>query len=146
MRSLFLSAVLAVLTLTQFGCGGDASTYEGPKRVAIKGKVTLDGEPVLAGSISIIPSDGASEKARKSGGAITNGEFDIPEAQGPNVGKHNVEIRWQKPTGKQTKDNDTGELVDVLAEAVPEKYNTSTELTMEVVEGAEPFSFDLKTE
>lgn len=146
MRRATLFVILALLVAPLTGCGGGAGSYEGLKRVAVKGKVTFDGEPVDRGSITLIPIDPASDKVRRSGGMIENGEFSITEANGPNVGKYRVEILWQKKTGKQEKDSDTGEMVDIRAEVIPAKYNTNSELVMDVVEGADeskPFDYTL---
>ena len=126
------------------GCGGDSPTdYEGPKRAAVKGKVTFDGQPVAEGIISFVGS--SSEKQRKTGGPILNGEYNIAEPKGPHAGTYRVEIRWPKPTGQKAKDSDSGQEIDVKSDVIPKKYNEASELTKEVKLGENTFDFELSS-
>lgn len=138
-----LLMLLVLLTLMTVGCGSEPP-YQGEPRYAVSGTVTFDGAPLENGTISFLSTDG---KGNPAGNPITKGEFSVPENQGPNKGTYKVSITWQKPTGKQIKSEDTGEMVDVTQEAIPEKYNKSTELTAEVTDDLEKnkqFKFDLK--
>ncbi len=69
------------------GCGGGAD-YEGAERAAVSGKVTLDGSPVPFGTVAFL--GGGSQ--RRATGTIRDGTYSIPEEQGPNLGKYQVEI------------------------------------------------------
>lgn len=136
------------LTLILFlfaGCSG--KEYEGPKRYAVSGKVTFDGEPVDGGIISFIPAtEQPPDKQRTSGGPIVGGEYALAEGQGLNEGEYQVEVRWSKPTGKQIKDTaDTGGMIDVTKNVIPDKYNVVTELRAKVGSGTNKFDFDLKS-
>lgn len=137
-RTTFCAFVVLIL-----GCGG-GSEYEGPKRHALSGKVTLGGEPIDGGVIAFIPQSGEGNTAS---GVISAGQYSIPEGQGANDGAHRVEIRWSKPTGEKFLDTeDTGQEIDVVAEAVPQKYNEQSELTANVSEAETTFDFELTTE
>jgi hypothetical protein len=139
-----LVCALALLgSVSMVGCGG--SSYEGPTRYPLTGKVTLDGEPVNGGSISFLPEMPDSAEQRVTGGPIENGAYSVPAEQGANSGKYRVEVRWPKPTGKKFKDSDTGEMLDTVKEAVPAKYNIQSELTADVSAEKTTFDFDLKS-
>jgi hypothetical protein len=128
-----LCAVLA-------GCGG--SKYSGDKRYPLTGEVTFEGQPVDVGSISFIPESG---KGRPSGGVITDGKYDVPEEKGATAGTYRVEIRWLKRTGKQLRDAESGEMYDQRREALPEKFHTNSELTVEVPSPEKRHDFNLKS-
>jgi hypothetical protein len=130
------------------GCGGGASEYEGPKRYALSGKVTLDGELVDGGTISFRPTAEGTEGPRVTGGVITAGEYKVEEAQGANLGTYQVEIHWSRPTGEKVLDaSDTGEMIDKVKQVIPAKYNENTELRADVTDDPEKnvFNFDLST-
>ena len=129
-----------LLGVALVGCGGGG--YDGPPRIPLTGKVSLDGEPIDGGSISFIPQ---SDKQRVAGGPIVAGAYSLPEEQGANEGSYRVEIRWPRPTGKKFKDSDTGEMLDQVDEAVPMKYNGKSELTADVSAEKTTFDFDLKS-
>lgn len=142
-RRIISAGLLIVCSIGFTGCGSEPE-YKGPKRYAISGKVTFDGEPVNGGTITITPEDG---KSNPSGGVIENGEFQVPEAKGGNPGKYRVLIHWHKPTGEKKPDPDTGESVDQTKQVIPAYFNDATELTLDVTEDPEKnvFNFDLKT-
>ncbi len=137
LRPLVLTCLCVALT----GCGG--SEYKGAKRFALSGKVTYNGEVVDMGTIAFLPLSGEGEQ-RVSGGGIVDGVYAVPEAQGANAGKYRVEIRWQKKTGKQYRDQ-LGDLTDERVEAVSAEFHQDSELTAEVSEKQTTFDFDLKS-
>jgi hypothetical protein len=128
-----LCAVLA-------GCGG--SKYSGAKRYPLAGEVTFEGQPVDLGSITFLPADG---KGRPSGGVIENGKYEVPEEKGANAGTFHVEIHWLKRTGKKLKDAESGEMYDERKEAIPDKFQTNSELTVEVPLPQNRHDFKLKS-
>src|SRR5262245_40943022 len=114
-------AVLAMLLLI----GGCSDSNE----VTVSGSVTIDGTPAKTGSIAFIPADG---KSRTSGGPITDGKY---ETRVP-IGNHRVEVRVAKVVGQRklynTPDSPTQ---DILEEILPAKYNSQSELQLEVKPG-----------
>lgn len=134
-----LLLVLLVTTLA-LGCQGQQG---GPARGALTGQVSFDGEPVQDGRILLIPIDGT--KGPASGGAISEGKYSIPANKGPVVGKHRVEIKANRKTGKQTEavPPATG-TVDIMEQYIPSKYNTKSTLTADIKQGANTADFDLK--
>ena len=130
------------IAVALLGCS--RQEYSGAKRYPLSGRVTYDGQPVDLGSISFLPIDGGEQ--RVSGGYIENGAYSVPEPQGANAGKYRVEIRWQKSTGKQIKDQHSGESTDQRVEGLPAKFHTKSELTADVSAKQTKFDFDLKSQ
>jgi hypothetical protein len=130
-----------LVCLFAFGCGGGPA-YTGAQRFSLSGKVTLDGMPVSGGSIVFVPQ---SSGLNPSGGEIQDGQYSVPEERGANAGVYRVEIRWPRPTGKKIMDEDTAQMIEETAEAIPSKYNTQSELKAEVAKGKTTFDFDLKS-
>jgi hypothetical protein len=121
MRFLLLIALLAAV-----GCGGSA----GP----LSGTVTLDGQPIQDGSILLVP-DGPSGTA--TGDAIQAGRYSLAGAQAPAPGRYKVEVRAGKKSGRKVQKamGRPGELADEVVEAVAERFNSKTELRIEVRPG-----------
>jgi hypothetical protein len=131
---------LALFVFTVTGC--QQANYPGPKRHALSGKVTYEGQPIDFGSISFLPMGEGAQ--RVSGGLIENGAYVVPEEQGANAGKHRVEIRWRKATGKKRRDPDSGEMYDERIEGLPARFHGESELTADVLGTQTTFDFDLK--
>jgi hypothetical protein len=121
------------------GCGG--AKYKGDKQFPLAGEVTVDGQPVDVGSISFIPES----KGRASGGVITDGKYSVPEENGANAGTYRVEISWLKRTGRKLRDPESGEMYDERREALPDKFHTNSELTVEVPLPENRHDFKLKS-
>ncbi|OYW15607.1 MAG: hypothetical protein B7Z55_14955 [Planctomycetales bacterium 12-60-4] len=134
------ACTLLVFSGSALGCGQTAP-YTGETRFPVQGKVTFNGEPVNGGTIAFIQQD---EKSRPAGGPIVNGTYRVTENQGPNASTYRVEIRWLKPTGAKRKDDDTGEMVDVVKEVIPKRFNDQSELSASVSHEKLDFNFDLK--
>ncbi len=141
MKTLLRAGCLAGLCLLIAGCGNQPA-YEGQPRMAVGGRVTIDGQPVDGGTISFIPQSAGS---RVTGGSIVGGAYFIPEEKGANQGSYRVEIHWQKPNGKKFHDPDTGEMKDAVKESIPAQYNTKTTLSANISSPQPSLDFDLKS-
>lgn len=132
-----LCAGLTLLVVA--GCGG-------PKRGAVNGKATLDGQPVEDGTISFVST--ASPPGPSAWGKIAAGSYSIPAGEGPGVGPVKVEVRWSRKTGKKTPavaPAPAGAMIEETIEAVPPKYNVKSELKAEIKPGANKLNFELKS-
>jgi len=115
------------------GCGP-----AGPETHPVTGSVTLDGQPLPDGDIIFVDPTSATVPGA---GKITNGKY---TAVSP-PGNKKVEIRASKmmplPEGK------TGAMgeKEMSQQYIPAKYNTETELTMEVTAGDNNKDFELNT-
>ena len=104
------------------------------KRAVLHGKVSLDGEPVRWGTISLIPENGGHRPTAWA--LIGRGNFAIPIASGPTLGPHRVEIRTLGSVEPQP-------TIDNVRLLSPEE-NGSSELTFDVSEGVNVAEFELK--
>lgn len=123
------------------GCGN-----AGAARSALIGSVTLDGEPVTEGSIRFTPTAGT--KGPLTGGNIRDGQYEIPQGEGPFPGNYRVEITALRKTGNKVP-NLAGELVeDEKISVLPQgKYDgPSSSLEVEIETGQNVHDFELTSE
>lgn len=144
--SLVMMTVLGLLV----GCGGGSVDKLG--RLSVSGKVTLDGAPLAKGTIRFEPF-GTKEKTIATGEFIKAGRYSIPASAGLPPGKYTASISSHAEEGTAAASTDPNEAMNAAAaakpatETIPAKYNTQTELVVEVKKGAtNAFDFDLKSE
>jgi hypothetical protein len=139
--SLVMTPILAA-SLIVAGC----QQRKGPQRAAVSGRVTLDGQEIVQGSIAFKTVGANSGLA--AGGPIQNGRYAIEKDRGPVVGENRVEIKSVRKTGRQVQAPlaDPGQMTDEIVEAVPARYNSQSELEREVKEGDNQLDFDLKSQ
>jgi len=119
------------------GCGQDTGG-----RLAISGRVNLQGTPLETGTVEFVSTDGAYQ----SGGAITKGTYAVPAAKGLPPGKYTVRISAIRETSPVPTGPPGPEAVKhQVQDLVPPEYNALSKLTAEVQAGARNhFEFDLK--
>lgn len=121
---LHLSISIGVFFLA--GCGAG----DGKPRVALEGRVTLNGKELPTGLVSLIPADSAGETAVA---IIENGKYVIEREAGPTPGKYKVLVESKQPTGRKVRDADNPKAkVDEITEAVPVQYNAQSTLEIEI--------------
>lgn len=86
-NSLKARIFLSLAMLVAVGCGGDKGPA-GPARASASGKVTFDGKPVVAGSVSFIHK----ESGNPGMCVIVNGEYKDEEGNGPVIGDNTLSI------------------------------------------------------
>ncbi len=124
-----LACTLSLVGLT--GCGGAERSGH---RAAVKGQVTLDGQPLAKGAIKFSPLEGTSGVV--TGVPIEDGHFDLPEEIGAAVGWNRIEITAMKKTGKMVPDPfSPGTKVEMETSAVAARFNTGSTLKLEVKPG-----------
>ena len=134
MRSRF--GLLLILTTAAVGCGGPPSDQ--PSLVAVTGSATLDDAPLVGASVSFSPVDGTRGA---SGQTDEEGKFILSYAGygGCPIGTCKVEFS----TRREIQD-EYGGTVGMEPETIPDRYNTTTELTADVTaDGENNFSFEL---
>lgn len=136
-------AAFGLRTLVVFlvvGCGDG----DGLDRVAVSGKVTVDGKPLVGGSIQFIPKDGDSRGA--AWGEIAGGSYAIPAETGPAPGSFNVTIVPNEDSGASPGDT-SGMPGDPPPDALGDPkvfYTPTTPMDVKVVAGtANTFDFSL---
>ena len=135
-----LTRIAVVLTLTAplalaIGCG-DANG-----RQRISGQVTLDGQPLPNGSVSLRPI-GTGPLAV---GRIEDGKFILGSDKGPLPGAYLIEIESQQKTGNQVALVDNPSIkIDETEQVIPPNYNERSELRIDVKpDGGNHFEFEL---
>ncbi len=123
---------VVILLLAVTGCGGDSvpEEYSGPPSVS--GTVTLDGAPLVAATVSFETSESGPFPA------VTNGlgqyVFENEETTPP-LGKYLVRIT-------RSADSEAASSGSEL-QALPARYNSKTELIVDVLAGQNPIDFRL---
>jgi hypothetical protein len=131
-NSSYWMAALAFATLVTIGCGS--------KRPVVEGLVTLDGVPITAGAIRLIPADG---KGPTAGGGITAGRYRVETSAGPK----RVWVNFAQKDGTKVLDPEamgSGRMIDRYVESVPGRYNTETELEITLKPGLNKHDFTLE--
>lgn len=147
---------LVVLLATTAGCGG-GSKYEGPPRVAVSGKITLDGQPLRTGIIAFVAED---KNQRTTSTPFANGQYSFPEGKGPHQGKYKVVISGNAGTESSGDsesppegENESGQIVKKktgLAQYVSEnnvvadEFNIESKLTVDTSTES-TFDFEVKS-
>lgn len=124
-------AILPALLLA-IGCGDGFATVEGT--------VALDGKSIESGSITFIKIEG--EPARE-GAVIQSGAF---KSRMP-PGTYRVELHARKLVSNRKQKGFDGqdEVVDVVQERFPDRFNTRSGLTEKIQVGVNKVVFDLKS-
>ena len=131
--------LIAWALLLVVGCGP-----AGPTRAEVSGVVSLNGAPVSEGSINFFPTDGNT--GPEAGGAIRDGKYHIPRAQGPVLGKNRVELRSFQKSGRRIQDPTAppGTLTEEITNVFPAGFNTASTLVREVQKGKNEMPFEIK--
>lgn len=131
----FLSAVVS-------GCGPS-----GIKRMAVEGRITVDGAPLKSGSILFIPQ--GDVRGPTSGGRVIDGQFRIESERGPTAGMHRIEIRADDklpddltaPHSYTTHDG-----FKPPKNRIPARYNARSNLVVKIrADGKSDVDFELST-
>lgn len=143
-RRAVFPALLFIAAHGVAGCG--PSPNPNPQRVAVTGRVTLDGAPAPAGTIVFVPAVPGQMQAQ---GIISDeGTFAIAAADGPSPGDYKVEIQCAKKSGRRvaslSSTDGTGK-IDERVPVVPTKYNTATVLRQTIAPGENVLEFKLQS-
>jgi hypothetical protein len=117
-------------------------------RESIAGTVTLDGKPLVTGTIRFFPARRDSSGFAVEGGDTTkNGKFSISRNVGLVPGTYTVSIFSGNTTGERPKaDIGPGRVPKASKELIPFKYNAKSELTADVPKGGlTDLRFDLRS-
>jgi hypothetical protein len=105
----------------------------------VNGTVTLDGQPLKEGVVRFVPVDGKSPTASA---IVTDGKF---TASVP-LGEMRVEFSAPRIIGRHVVyDTPDSPVVDEVAELIPSRFNTKSELKITVQKGDQGETFPLKS-
>ncbi len=128
------SAVCFLWLIPLLGCGSGAAA-------GVSGKVTLDGSPLDDATITFVPVSGGQRQAAWA--TVKDGQYTIAAKDGLGTGQFHVEIRALRVTAEKTTQNDP--TLIPAKEIVPSKYNSKSELIVEIKPGKNTADFDLKS-
>ena len=131
--------MVAALAVVAAGCAPKS-----PRRGHTFGTVTVDGQPLAAGTVRFFALSGGIG----SDGPVAGGKYDLPPDRGLSAGKYRVEVSYEKPTGKKVPDRDAGPgaMKDETVETIPPKYNRDSTLMIDFDPAADaPHDFALTT-
>ena len=101
------------------------------KRCGLESIITLDGQPLENGYIQFLPIP--PTQGQTHGGEIVAGRFVVPVSNGMLPGTYRVEITKLGKSGEKMPDPlGSGKTFDVHANIIPARYNSESELTVEV--------------
>lgn len=124
-----------LVAMTLAGCG---SAIDTGGRKAVTGDVTLDGVPIVEGSIRFEPQSGTTA----TGAMIADGKYEIPADKGLLPGSYRVYINALEPVeDNRSADDMMNNPGPPRKELIPAKYNKKSELTADVSESG-PNKFD----
>jgi hypothetical protein len=123
---------------------GTRGRSAGPQRASLEGQVSFDGKPLEHGLIVLVPA--GDMKGPTAGGALAGGKFRIDAAAGPVVGRYRVEIKATRKTGRMVKArtviaNRTE--IEETEQFIPSRYNTASELEVDIKPGRNKATFEL---
>jgi len=131
-----LVLLLVLLTTLVAGCGDS-------DRHSVKGNVTVDSAPVENGYVYFSPLPGT--KGPTAGAKITDGTYIVDASKGLFEGNYRVEIKVWRESDKVSEDFATGETTRGLVQVLPPKFNSQSDLTMELSPSKEEsYDFHLK--
>lgn len=142
--TLFLR-LLGLLTSLGFGyLVFDYTAVEADARHAVSGGVQIDGRPLSHGSIRFLST--ADSRWIGSAAEVVNGEYEISEEDGLNVGKYQVCISGVGLEESYRANCKGGAAMADLKDCVPARFNQESELMVEVTKDGNilGFDFDLK--
>lgn len=132
-RRMYLATLFAVIAeALAVGCGGRAS----PPTAAVRGRVTIDGEPLAAGVVRFAPKDGAGPVAIA---VVTGGAYRLEKPNGPVVGVNSVDIDGS-PVIQGVAIDDEAAYAQMIADGggdapanqVPPMYRTNSPVTFPI--------------
>jgi hypothetical protein len=145
MRVLLLLLKTCALPCLIFASAGCSQVADDLPREAVRGKVTVDGEPLAKGAIRFRTLKSSTGNVMEAGDLIRNGEYQIARSEGPVPGTYSVSI-----TEEVEPLSGNGELPGPRPKLnpgkIPEKYTRKNSLSAEIKTGqSDAIDFDLKT-
>lgn len=97
-------------------------------REMVRGRVTIDGEPLARGVIEFDPTSAhwSKEEGLPAGAAVIEGSFYINRSRGPVPGKYKVSVKSEESHAVRPAE------ADHACQVVPPKFNTATQLLVEI--------------
>lgn len=105
---------------------------------AVSGKVMVDGQPVLIGTITFLPVEGGKPQWSAE---IKDGEYAIKSIP---AGPKRVSIQMPRVVGKKKlQDKPDAKVEEIVEEGLPPRYNAQTVLKADIVAGPNVMDWEL---
>lgn len=138
--------VLGLICLSLVGCG---SKGDQPELGTVNGTVTLDGQPLAGVAVVFQPDNGRPSR----GMTDAQGKYEliyIRQTKGAKVGPHRVEIAPSEDGGVEETEGDseggsTAGSKPAAKSKIPARYNSKSELNVQVKSGDNKLNFELKS-
>jgi hypothetical protein len=133
LRLLVCAGALAALALP-LACSTGCS-QGGLPRGGVKGRVTIGGQPMASGRVLFLPTEGPTVSA-----VVTNGEYHLPNREGPVAGANRVEIEADVNLGFAIDDEAAFAQRGgrpLPPNPVPPEFNRNSTLSVEIRAGEE---------
>lgn len=111
------------------GCGAMATTGCGPATATVEGTVTLDGQPVDGGAILLAPAEGEGPSVTAP---IVAGHYALTTRPGTMRVQISAPVVVERRKAYEGAD---APLIEVTRERLPARYNTQSELTVDLQPG-----------
>ena len=139
-----IATMLAIATAIAIaGCSSPPTDQ--PPLGRVRGKITLDGQPLAGVEVVFAPERGRHSMATTDAG----GRYDLTyvnATKGAKVGPHKVSIRpTEYPVGEAPTDASSGGAPAGPPPKIPAKYNKRSTLTAEVKSGKNTIDFQLES-
>jgi hypothetical protein len=138
MRIKVSGVLLLAVVLAVSGCDSTAIDYSDLELIPVTGKVTLDDKPLVGARVRFIGDDGSGSEGVTDADGNYRLRYDSNK-MGAKPGKKKVTITTAAVAAMDDPDA-PGE-----GERIPAKYNSATELTVEVYRGQTMHDFALKS-
>jgi hypothetical protein len=136
----FKLGLTAFALLALCGCGGKKAG------IPLSGSVTFDGVPVETGQIVFEPQGAGTMTITQIG----NGTYQLPADRPAQPGRYLIRITADRPTGRirpADPRSHEDQATEELEQFIPEKYNTRSELILELTDqSSEKHDFDLTSD
>lgn len=130
-----LLAAIGLISLS--GCGDTQDGY------LLSGRVSYDGQPVSDGEIGFVAVDGTI--GSYGGTDIVDGTYELPRSEGVTAGSYQVVIYAERPSGRRVKaDEGSSEMIDQIEQYIPEIYNLSSSLKVDISGDKDDMDFELE--
>jgi hypothetical protein len=130
------SCLYLLMVLVTMGSGCSREGY------AVSGRVILDGEALSNGLISLRPASRLAG-ARPVSADVEDGRFSFAASQGIKPGSYVVSIMAWRKTGRKL-DVDDAEDLDEHEQYLPDKYNLTSKLSVDVHGNTSGLVFELE--
>ena len=129
---------IVLITVLVAGCSGS----QGPQRFDVSGMVTLDGQPVPKGMLTLVPATNTMGPA--AGCDIIDGKYHIAKAKGPIAGEYIFQFTGasDKPSG-QFLEIKGGVKEALMLPIFPDKYGSSSTEVRKIDKDSHSFDFNL---